>query len=109
MSELEEIDAELDRRRLEAQQRIARSRRIAKIVVGTILLVVAVLLVLFLGRYSDLFTPRKAIVVFGIVVILVGFEVVALKWNSNRDNPWSEAAISLAFLVLLFGVLSVVV
>jgi hypothetical protein len=107
--DLDKIDAELDRRRLEAQQRIVQSRRIAKFVVGTILAIVAVLLVVFLGRYSDLFTTKQGFAVIGIVVVLVGLEILALKLNSRRENPWSQAVISALFLVLLFGVLSAVI
>lgn len=109
MTELDEIDAELDRRRLEAQQRIARSRKIAKYVVGTILGLVVILLVLFLGRYSDLVTTETGLTVLGIVAILVGVEVAALKFNSRRENPWPEAAISVLFLILLFAAVSAVI
>ena len=109
MTELDEIDAELDRRRLEAQQKIARSRKIAKYVVGTILGLVAVLLVLFLGRYSDLLTTETGLTVLGIVAILVALEVAALKYNARRQNPWPEAAISVLFLVLLLAAVSAVI
>ena len=109
MTDIDEIDAELDRRRLEAQQKIARSRKIAKYVVGTILGVVVVLLVLFLGRYSDLVTTETGLIVLGIVAFLVALEVAALKLNSRRENPWPDAAISVLFLVLLFGAISAVI
>jgi len=106
VTEIDEIDAEFDRRRLEAQQGIARSRKIAKYVVGTILGVVVVLLLLFLGRYSDLVTTETGLIVLGIVAILVALEVAALKLNSGRENPWPDAAISVLFLILLFGAIS---
>lgn len=106
MTELDEIDAELDRRRQEAQQRTARSRKIAKYVVGTVLGLVVVLLVLFLGRYSDLLTTETGLTVLGIVAILVALEVAALNLNSRRENPWPEAVISVLFLVLLFAAIS---
>jgi len=109
VTELDEINAELDRRRLVAQQRIARSRRIAKYVVGTILGLVVVLLVLFLGRYSDLVTTETGLIVLGIVAILVALEVVVLKLNSRRASPWPEVAISALFLVLLFAAISAVI
>ena len=109
MTELNEIDSELDRRRLEARQRIARSRKIAKYVVGTILGLIAVLLVLFLGRYSDLLTTEIGLTVLAIVAILVALEVAALRFNSRRENPWPEAAISVLFLVLLFTAISAVI
>lgn len=109
MTELDKIDAELDRRRLEARQRIARSRKIAKYVVGTILGFVIVLFVLFLGRYSDLVTTPTGLTVLGIVAVLVVLEVAALKFNSRREHPWPEAAISALFLISLVAAISAVV
>lgn len=109
MTELDEIDAELDRLRLEAQKRIARSRKIAKYVVGTILGLVVILLVLFLGQYSDLLTIETGLTVLGIVAILAGVEVAALKFNSQRENPWPDAAVSVLFLILLFIAVSAVI
>ena len=106
MTEIDEIDAELDRRRLEAQQKIARSRRLAKYLVGTILGIIVVLLVLFLGRYSDLLTTETGLIVLGIVMFLVALEVAALKLNSMRENPWPDVAISVLFLLMLFGAIS---
>lgn len=109
MIELDEIDAELDHRRLDAQQRIARSRKIAKYVVGTILAIVTVLFLVFLGRYSDLFTTKTGLVVFGAVAVFIALEIAVLKFNSRRESPWPEAAISALFLVLLFAVVSAVI
>ncbi len=109
VTRIDEIDAELDRQRLEAQQKTARSRKIVKYVGGTFLAIVAVLLVVFLGRYSDLVTTQMGLVVLGNVAILVALEVAALKLNSRRENPWPEAAISVFFLVLLFVAISIVI
>lgn len=109
MTELDEIDAELERRRLEAQQRIASSRKIARYVVGTTLAVVAGLLILFLSQYSERISMKKALLVVGIVVAVVALEVVALKFSSRRDKPWSDLAVSLIFILLLFGVLTAVI
>lgn len=60
---------------------------------GTTLALVVVLLLLFLGRYSDLLTSKTGLVVLGIVTIFVVAEVAALKFNSRRENPWPEAEV----------------
>jgi len=107
--DLEKIEAEIESRRIEAQHRIVRTRRIVKYVVGTILVSVGILLVLFLGQYSDRVSMPKALLVASIILGSVAIEAVALRLNAMRDRPWSEFAISLVFVGLLFAVLTAVI
>ncbi len=109
VSSNEEFDAELDQKRQEARQKIARSKRLAKSFVAAIFLVVAVGSVLFLRQYSQLFTGNTAITIMSIVAIFVGFEILALKINTRNGKPLSEVAISSVLLLSLFAALAFVI
>lgn len=109
MFDLDEIDAELDRRRVEAQHKTARTRKIVKYVGGTILAVVIGFLVLFLGQYSDRISLKKGLLIVGIVIAVVALEAVVLRLNSKRNHPWSDMAVSMIFFLILFGVLTAVI
>ena len=108
VSSNEEFDAELDQKRQEARQKIARSKRLAKSFVAVIFLVVAVGSVLFLRQYSQLFTGKTAITIMSIVAIFVGFEILAIKINTRNSKPLSEVAISSVLLLSLFAALAFV-
>ena len=108
MTDLNEIEAEIDRRRLDAQKRIARSRKISKYGVWIFFAVVIIAPAVIIGRYFHGFTIKTGLTVLSVVAVTVALEAAARRFNSLRGEPVSEFAISTVFLILFLVAISLV-
>ena len=108
MTDLDDIEAEIDRRRLDAQRRIVRSRKISKYGIWIFYAVVIILPAAIIGKYFHGFTIKTGLTVLAVVAVTLALEAVARRFNYLRDEPFSEFAISTIFLILFLFAISVV-
>ncbi len=105
----EELEAELDRRRREARQRIERSRRIGRFIGLLVILAMGVAGALSFGYLLRSVGWQKTTIIAVVILVLVALEVAALKINALRGNPLPQQAIIIAFLVAMATFLTLVV
>jgi 4-hydroxybenzoate polyprenyltransferase len=108
VTDLDEIDAEIDRRRIEAQKRIVRSRKISKYGLLIFFAVVVVLPAIIIGRRFHGFTIKTGLTVLAVVAVTLALEAAARRLNALRGEPFSDFAISTVFLIVFLAVVSAV-
>ena len=100
----EELEAEMDRRRQEARERLKHANSDAPIVAMIIfvpLVFVGAIALVTLYAFSEW---RKLALISGIIAVLIVVELIALKINRMKGRPISPYGI---FVVLLLAIAAV--